>query len=315
MAIHYVNPDEKSLHGHFSPDLAPILTIQPGDTVIYRTLDAGWNEYDLADPFSRPAKIPHDRERDSGHALCGPIAIVGAQPGMTLAIHLKAIRSGTHGFSVGGGFQSYWNERLGLVDEPEWFVRWRLDPDAGIAVNQHGQQFPLRPFMGVLGLPPAEPGRHPTAPPRFCGGNLDCKELVTGSTLYLPITVEGGLFSIGDGHGVQGDGEVSGVAIECPMQHVEVVFELRDDMPLQMPRAETPAGWISFGVDPDLNEAAWLAISGMLDLLESRGYNRKEALMLSSLAVDLRVTQMVNRSKGVHALLPHNALDGSPPVG
>jgi acetamidase/formamidase len=171
----------------------------------------------------------------------------------------------------------------------------------------------MRPFVGNLGMPPAEPGRHSTFPPRFCGGNLDCKELVAGSTLYLPIAVAGGLFSLGDGHAVQGDGEVSGPALECPMERVSVTFTLLNDMPLRMPQADTPAGWLAFGVHEDLDEAMWLALDGMLDALERRGYDRKEALMLASLTVDLRITQIVNGMKGVHAILPHGALVDCPP--
>ncbi len=163
-------------------------------------------------------------------------------------------------------------------------------------------------------MPPAAAGRHSTVPPRPTGGNIDCKELVAGSTLYLPVEVAGGLFSLGDGHAVQGDGEAAGPALECPMERVSVRFEVLEDMPLRMPQADTPAGWLTFGFHEDLDEAMWLALEGMLDVLERRGYNRKEALMLASLVVDLRVTQVVNITKGVHAVLPHAALAACPPT-
>ncbi len=290
MATHILEPVPSTIHGHYSPDLPPVLTIQSGDTVHFRTLDAGWSVYDHPDPFTVPPKVPHDRARDPGHALCGPITIVGAQPGMTLVVQIMEIQTAHRGFSCGGGFSSYWNKRLNLTTEPEWFVRWQLDPETNIATSQFGQRLHMRPFVGNLGMPPAEAGRHSTFPPRFCGGNLDCKELVAGSTLYLPIPVEGGLFSLGDGHALQGDGEVSGPALECPMERVSVRFELRDDLVLRMPQADTPAGCLTFGVHEDLDEAMWLAVEGMLDVLERRGYNRKEALMLASLTVDLRIT-------------------------
>jgi acetamidase/formamidase len=314
MTTYTISPDSTTLHGHFSPDLPAVLTIQPGDTVVFQTLDANWYAYEHADPFSIPPKVPHDRERDSGHAMCGPVAIAGAKPGMTLVVRLATIRTGPHGFSKAGGVPSITNQQLGLAEPPDWIVRWQLDPDRGMATSQYGQRLPMRPFIGNLGMPPAEPGWHSTIPPRFCGGNLDCKELVAGSTLYLPITVAGGLFSLGDGHAMQGDGEVSGLALECPMEQVAVTFDLRDNMPLQMLRAETPAGWICFGIHEDLNQATTFAISGMLDLLEQRGYQRKEAMMLASLVVDLHVTQIVNQVKGVHAILPHAALDTCPPA-
>jgi acetamidase/formamidase len=313
MTVYELGPTPSTLHGHYSPDLAPGLTIQPGDTVHFRTLDAGWSIYEHADPFTLPPKAPRDRERDPGHALCGPVAIAGARPGMTLVVQLTEIRTAHRGFSCAGGYNSYWNERLNLVKGEEWFVRWQLDPDTNIATSQRGQRLRMRPFVGNLGMPPAEPGRHSTFPPRFCGGNLDCKELIAGSTLYLPVSVEGGLFSLGDGHAVQGDGEAAGPALECPMERVSVTFELRDDLPLRMPLASTPAGWVTFGIHGDLDEAMWMAVEGMLDELERRGYNRKEALMLVSLTVDLRITQVVNGTKGVHAILPHNVLDDCPP--
>jgi acetamidase/formamidase len=173
-----------------------------------------------------------------------------------------------------------------------------------IAGNQHGDEVAMRPFMGVLGMPPDLPGAHSTIPPRRCGGNLDCKELVTGSTLYLPIEVEGGLFSTGDGHAAQGDGEVSGTAIECPMERVELTFRLRDDLPLTTPIAHTPAGWLTLGLDEDLDRAAHIALDAMLDLIAARrGIGRRDALAIASLTVDLRVTQMVNEVRGVHAVL------------
>lgn len=314
MTTHILEPSPSTLHGHYSPDLPPVLTIDPGDTVHVRTLDAGWSVYDHADPFTQPPKVPHDRNRDPGHALCGPIAIAGAQPGMTLAVHLLEIRSAHRGFSCAGGHDNYWTRRLNLVEGEEWFIRWQLDAETNVATSQFGQRLQMRPFVGNLGMPPAESGHHSTFPPRFCGGNLDCKELVAGSTLYLPIAVAGGLFSLGDGHALQGDGEVAGPALECPLERVSVKFDLRDDMLLRMPQANTPAGWLTFGLHEDLDEAMWLALEGMLDLLEGMGYQRKEALMLASLTVNLRITQIVNGTKGVHAILPHEALIDCPPT-
>jgi acetamidase/formamidase len=168
--------------------------------------------------------------------------------------------------------------------------------------------------MGVMGMPPDVPGVLPTAPPRDCGGNIDCKELVAGSTLYLPIAVPGGLFSVGDGHGAQGDGEASGTAIECPMERVNLTFDLHPDLRLRAPRANTPAGWITFGFHEDLDEATIQATDGMLQLLgEQYGLARPEALAIASIVVDLRITQIVNGVRGVHAVLPHGALTRTQP--
>ena len=172
--------------------------------------------------------------------------------------------------------------------------------------DQFGHVLALKPFMGVMGMPPAEPGIRPTAPPRATGGNLDCKELVVGSTLYLPVTVRGGLFSTGDGHALQGDGEVSTTAIECPMERVRLTFNVRTDMKINTPHAHTPAGWVTMGVHENLQEATMSALSAMLDLMVAElKVERLEALALASLVVDLHVTQIVNGVRGVHAVWPH----------
>jgi acetamidase/formamidase len=181
-----------------------------------------------------------------------------------------------------------------------------------LGCNQYGHTVELRPFMGVMGMPPDAPGLHSTVPPRVTGGNLDCKELVSGSTLYLPIAVPGGLFSVGDGHARQGDGEVSVTAIECPMERVDLTFALLPELHLATPRAHTPAGWLTFGIHEDLDEAALIALAAMIDLLvERHGLSRHQALGLASVVVDLRITQMVNGVRGVHALLPHDAFGTS----
>jgi acetamidase/formamidase len=160
--------------------------------------------------------------------------------------------------------------------------------------------------MGVMGMPPPEPGRHSTIPPRVWGGNIDCRELVAGSTLYLPIPVDGALFSVGDGHALQGDGEVGGTAIECPMARVELRFDVLDAA-LRRPRANTPAGWITFGLAESLDTATIEALDEMLDLMrELHGLARLEALATASVVVSMRVTQIANRVHGVHALLPRD---------
>lgn len=310
MSTHIIEPERRTLHGHFSRELPPVLTIDSGDTVRFRTLDAGWG----LEPPSAPGQLrrkfaPRDAELDDGHALCGPIAIRGAQPGMTLEVQIELVRPDTWGWTYAGGWPSELNKRLGVVGEPEPPMLWQLDADAQTGRNQHGQTVALRPFMGVMGMPPDEPGVHSTTPPRVCGGNIDCKELVAGSTLLLPIAVPGALFSVGDGHALQGDGEVCGQAIECPMEQVELTFRLRDDLTLTTPRANTPAGWITLGFHKDLNEATLIALEAVLDLLgQQYALPRRDALALASLVVDLRITQIVNEVCGVHALLPHGAI-------
>ncbi len=310
MTTYTIEPERATLHGPFSRERAPVLTIDSGDTVRYRTLDSGWGlEPPAVSGEPRRKFEPRSQENDAGHALCGPVAIRGAQPGMTLEVQIDAVRPGAWGATYAGGtHRKQMNERLGVA-EREGVLIWTLDPDALIGRDQYGHTVALRPFMGVMGMPPDAPGMHSTAPPRVCGGNIDCKELVAGSTLYLPIQVPGGLFSVGDGHAVQGDGEVSGTAIECPMERVDLTFRLHEHLHLTTPRARTPAGWMTFGFDADLNEATMIALAAMLDLLgEQYQLDRHQALALASLVVDLRVTQIVNGVCGVHAVLPPDAI-------
>lgn len=312
MAFHEIVPERRTLHGKFSREWEPCLTINPGDTVRFQTLDAGWSiePRTSAVTTERPRKFePRDPERDAGHALCGPVFIEGAQPGMTLEIEIGEIRPGSWGWLVAGGWDSPLNRRLGVAGGEEILHLWTLDAEAMTGRNQHGHEVALKPFMGVMGMPEDVPGLQSTTPPRVTGGNLDCKELVAGSSLFLPIAAPGGLFSVGDGHATQADGEVSGLAIECPMERVDLTFHLHPKMSLKTPRANTPAGWITLGLDEDLDEAMHLALDAMLDLMgEMHGLSRRDALALASLVVDLRVTQVVNGVQGVHALLSHGAL-------
>lgn len=314
MTLHHVTPDARTLHGRFSRDLAPVLTIDSGDRVRFTTLDAGWGEFEQADPFAPPTKFPRDPERDPGHALCGPVFVRGAEPGGVLEVRILGVRPGAWGWSGGGGFATPLNTRLGLDQPPHFPIRWKIDADRGVATDPRGRTIALAPFPGVIGLAPAEPGEHSTVPPRPTGGNIDCRELVAGSTLFLPIAVPGALLSAGDGHAVQGDGEVGQVALECPLEALELEIHARFGPAPKFPRAETAAGSIAFGFHEDLDEAMALALDHMLDLLVERyDCERKEALAMASLAVSLRVTQVVNRVRGVHAILPHGALDGALP--
>jgi acetamidase/formamidase len=300
---HVLETDGRTLHGHFSPDSAPVLTVDPGDSVGFATLDCWWS----SGPFTGGSF--QDRPRNQhhrpgyGHALVGPIEVRGARPGMTLEVHIEAVVPATWGTCVSGGSPTSFNQRYGVSDDRVVHT-WRLDPDTMTGCNQHGHAVTLRPFLGVMGMPPAEPGQHSTTPPRWHGGNLDCKELVAGSTLYLPIPVDGALFSAGDGHAAQGDGEISGTAIECPMDRVELRFGLRDDWELTTPVAQTPAGWLTLGLGGTLDDATFNALEAMFALLQRlHGVSRRDAIALASVAVDLRVTQIVNQVVGVHAVL------------
>ena len=310
MATHFVEPDRRTLHGHFSRDLEPILTVDPGDTVVYRTLDGDWNVEPHAFPGMRTRQFhPRVAGLDDGHALCGPIRIRGAEPGMTLAVKVEQILPGDWGWNGAGARDSNLHRGLGLVDAPWTPLLWSLDRQDMTGRNQYGHTVALHPFMGVMGMPPDLDGVHSTAPPRSSGGNIDCKELVAGSTLFLPVAVSGGLFSVGDGHAAQGDGELSGTAIECPMERVALTFTLRKDLDFGTPTAETAEAWLAFGFHEDLDEALVIAVQAMIHkMCDEFDLTSAEALALASVVVDVRVTQVVNGVLGIHAALPHDAV-------
>jgi acetamidase/formamidase len=297
----------ETVRGHFNRDLPPVLTVDPGDTVICQTLDASWGYRGERD-FGEPQQIKPEPEIDIGHAVTGPVAVRGAEPGDVLEVRIGELRPGHWGWTWAGPMRHRDRDYLRLDEEAA--ITWHLDRERGVATDTEGRgiEVPLHPFMGVMGNCPGASGNQHTAPPRRVGGNLDCKELRSGSTLWLPIEVAGALFSVGDGHGAQGDGEVGATGIECPMERVELTFGLRRDMALQAPRAETPAGVVTLGFGSDLDDAAEEALSGMLDYMSGRyPLTRAEAGVIASVAVDLHVTQIVNGTVGVHALLRRSA--------
>jgi acetamidase/formamidase len=213
----------------------------------------------------------------------------GARAGQTLVVHIDEV--------VPRPWGETWADGEGFV--------WRLD---GAVWRLDDWSVPAAPFLGVIGMPPPEPGEHSTIPPRRWGGNIDCKELVAGTQLWLPVPVEGALVMAGDGHGAQGDGEVSGTAIECGMT-TELTFELLPERPVASIHAETPAGRITFGFSADLNEAMAAALGAMVDwMMDLYSLDRTAALALASPTVDLRITQVANGTWGVHAVLPPDVI-------
>lgn len=307
--LHELPLERKSLHGHFSPDLPPVLTIDPGDSVAFFVPDAGWGIGPPTDDTgTREHFEPRHEELDAGHALRGPIEVRGARAGGTLVVKLDELRIGTWGVTNAGGWPTPLNERLGVADGETHTLVWRLDRDAAAGRDQFGRAVDLRPFLGVIGMPPPEPGVHSTSPPGRWGGNIDCAELVEGATLYLPIPVDGALLSAGDGHARQGDGEVSQLAIEAPVERAQMTISLAD-FELENPIARIDGGWVTFGFDEDLDEAAAQAVDGMLSLMRRElGLERRDALALASVVVDVRVTQLVNGVQGIHAVLRDDAI-------
>jgi acetamidase/formamidase len=304
MTLHRLDATPDTVVDVFSRDAAPVLTIDPGDRIVVRSLDASGYVERQSSPGERVRRLLPDAR---GHCLTGPVAVRGAEPGATLSVRLDTLQPGDWGWTVAAAADSELNRRLGVADGlPSWLL-WDIDGER--ATNQLGLTVPTGPFLGVLGVAPAEPGEHSTIPPRpSAGGNIDCRDLTAGSTLYLPVQVAGALLSVGDGHAAQGDGEVGGTAIECSMT-TELVVDLVPDAPLQTVHAVTPTARITFGFDADLNAATGDAVDAMLTWLQAlHDLDRPTALAVASACVDLRVTQVANQTWGVHAMLSHDRL-------
>ncbi|CTQ48037.1 acetamidase/formamidase family protein [Jannaschia donghaensis] len=289
--------------GFFDATQPPIATISSGDEITIRTV-SGTPQVLPGDGFHVPPEL-HAIHAGGvpampGHILTGPVAVTGATPGQVLQIDILdvALRQ-DWGYNVSRplvGTLPHDFDQLTHVTIP-------LDADAMTARMPWGDDLPLAPFFGVMGVaPPPAWGRISTIEPRGHGGNLDCKELVAGTTLYLPIHTGGALFSVGDGHGCQGDGEVNVTAIETALEG-RFRLTLRDDM-AAMIVAETPTHWITLATDPSLDICAQIATRNMITLIVGKtDLTREQAYMLCSLAGDLRITQTVNREKGVHMMM------------
>ncbi len=300
-----------TLNGTFCRADPPVAELESGDTLVCSCMDGDWHTAKPMRPESNSGPFFEERRtlEDWGHALIGPIAVKGAKPGMTLAVHILENRPANWGWSRVGGGKSPHVCALGLCEKQEFFLNWDLDVKRMVGVSHLGHVVSLSPFLGVLGVAPDCDERVSTHPPRAAGGNLDCRDLVPGSVLYLPVFCDGALLYVGDGHALQGQGELGGTAIECPMDRIELRVELHPDLHINMPRARTPKGWITFGFDEDLTKASYQALNEMVQLMmEQYCVTREEALALASLVVDEYVTQIVNGVRGIHAVLPHGAI-------
>jgi acetamidase/formamidase len=317
---HVLRASPETCHwGFFDAGLKPVLTVASGDTVTLESVSGG---PDILPADGRFDILPEHRAihaaiepRMGAHILTGPIAVEGAEPGDALGIEILSIDCR----------QNWGYTRIRPLSGtlPEDFpVRrtWHtaIDRQRGIATVPWGTEIELAPFFGVMGVaPPPAYGAVTSIVPREFGGNMDLKELVAGTTLYLPVWTEGALFSAGDGHGVQGDGEVCVTALETALTGT-FRLSLHKNMAIDLPRAETPTHLITMGFDEDLDDAAKTALRQMITLIGERiGLGREDAYMFCSLAVDMRVTQLVDGNKGIHAMLPKPRLaaDGTPRYG
>jgi len=308
--IHELKASTATVHrGFFDASLKPVLTIDSGDIVRLETASGNPRWYEkLGVPKDKiPAELYAVYEGVEGdargdHTLNGPIAIRGAAPGDMLEVRIRSVDVRLP--IAGQGFVP----NRGLLPEEFPYEKGRvtwIDVARKVVQFAPGIEIPARPFWGVIGVaPPSSLGRVPSGPPNVFGGNLDNPDLGPGSTLYLPVHVAGALLSVGDGHAVQGYGEVSLSAVETSLKG-EIQVVLHKGRRLRWPRAETATHYITMGLDTDLDQAAKIATSEMLDfLVEAKGLSREDAYLLASAAMNLIVTQVVDGTKGIHAMMP-----------
>jgi acetamidase/formamidase len=295
--------------GYYSASAAPALRVHSGDTVEMETLitnsparlEAAGVAPGQIEPVLRAIYNEVTDKGPGGHILTGPVYIEGAAPGDTLEVRIKEIRLAIpyayNGFRPGAGFlpDDFPFSRIKIVP---------LDRERMIGRFSDRIEIPLRPFFGSMGVaPPEANGRISSAPPWIHAGNLDNKELVAGTTLYIPVHAPGALFEAGDGHAAQGNGEVDITALETSLTGV-FQFIVRKDLRLRWPRGETPTHYITMGLHEDLREATRIAALEMIDFLVTEKHlTRDDAYMLASSAADFCITQLVDGNKGVHGMI------------
>ena len=310
-AAYQLKPTPKTVAwGYYDAKTPPVLHVKSGDTVEIQTLITSSPER-LEGAGVKPDQVEQSlrdifkevtNKGPGGHILTGPVYVEGAEPGDVLEIRIQkiqlAIPYAYNAFGPGRGFlpEDYPYPRMKIIP---------LDAQRMVAHFGEGIEIPLHPFFGSMGdAPPEVTGRLSSAPPWIQGGNLDNKDLVEGTTLYLPVHARGALFLVGDGHAGQGDGEVDITALETSLVGT-FQFVLRKDMHLLWPRAETPTYYITMGLHEDLNEAAKAAVREMINfLMTEKHLSRDDAYMLASVAADLHITELVDGNKGVHMMIP-----------
>jgi acetamidase/formamidase len=311
-AEHTLMPTPRTVHiGHFLATLKPVLSVDSGDVVTLESAASIVPSVVDASGVVPPSAVPqYQRDiygtvQDRGpgpHVLTGPIEIKGANPGDVLEVRILDVqlaldwgynRQRPYAGTLPDEFPALWNRII------------PIDRTAKTAEVAKGVIVPVdRPFFGIMGVAP-DSGRISSGPPGVHAGNMDNKDLIAGTTLYLPVHAPGALFSAGDAHAAQGHGEVDLTAIETGMRG-KFQFIVRKDMKLRWPRAETPTHWMAMGLNPDLNEAMKIAVRETIELIIEKfpRLTREEAYMIASVAVDYHVTQVVDGTKGVHGMIP-----------
>ena len=318
--VHTVECNDKTTHlGVFDTNLEPILKIDSGDTVSYvNTWSHFMNQMQPGVPIDTLAKIRLANPGKGPHSIIGPIYVNGADPGDVLEIRYKKIRP----FNWAGVFNNPGSIGTGLLakDFPEGQVKYmNLDLTRMTTEFATDIHVPLRPFQGTLGVappdgfyPPLSPGVTSSVPPGPHAGNVDLSEMVEGTTMFIPVWKPGGLIYTGDSHAVQGDGEICLTALETRMQELRIQVILHKQKNFAWPIAETDTHWILLGMDKDLNLAMTLTAQNAINFLASRARLTKlDAYALCSIAVSFRVTQVVDITRGVHAMIPKSLFAGA----
>jgi acetamidase/formamidase len=310
-ASHRLDPSPTTVAwGYYDAAAVPVLRVRSGDEIVVRTLLTSSPE--RLEGAGVPAKDVEQSLRDiyahvtnkgpGGHILTGPIFVAGADSGDVLEVRIRKVELAIpYAYNAFGG-------KSGFLPEDFGYAKMRiipLDAAAGVAHFAPGIDVPLRPFFGSIGVaPPASRGRLNSAPPSTHAGNLDNKELVAGTTLFIPVHTAGALLEIGDGHAGQGNGEVDITALETSLVGTFQVI-VRKDMHLAWPRGETPTHWIAMGTDSSLVVATKTAVRQAIDfLMTEKGLSKDDAYMLTSIACDVDVTQLVDGTVGVHVMIP-----------
>jgi acetamidase/formamidase len=310
-ATQILKPTPKTIAwGYYDATTPPVLRIKSGDAVEIQTLITS-SPKRLEGAGLRPDQVEqslrdiYDQVKDKGpggHILTGPVYVEDAQPGDVLEVRIISIRLAIpyayNAFGPGRGFlpEDYPYPKMKIIP---------LDEKRMVAKFAPGIEIPLHPFFGSMGVaPPESSGKFSSNPPWIHAGNLDDKALVAGTTLYIPVHAPGALFEVGDGHAGQGNGEVDITALETSLIGT-LQFVVRKDLHFHWPRAETPTHFITMGLHEDLNEATKGAVREMIDyLMTEKHLSRDDAYMLSSVAADLSITELVDGNKGVHMAIP-----------
>ena len=314
---HVLKPTPKTVAwGYYAATTPPALRVKSGDTVEVQTLitstpprleEAGVKPDQIEQSLREIANTVTNKG-PGGHILTGPIYVEGAEAGDVLEVRIQSIKLAIPyaytAFRPGAGFlpEDFAHSKMKIIP---------LDEKRMVGRFGDGIEIPLRPFFGSMGVaPPEASGRISSAPPGIHAGNLDNKELVAGTTLFIPVHVRGALFQVGDGHAAQGNGEVCITALETSLIG-KLQFIVRKDLKLKWPRAETPASFMTMGINEDLTEATRIAVREMIDfLVGEKKLSRDDAYMLASVAADLSITQLVDGTKGVHAMIPKAIFQG-----